>query len=327
MERKRTSTGTAQQHALMNNALPTSGTVLAAQARPRYRPDQPVLWRREGTVQCGSVIVDGVTSADVAWVVGLDGRLPGAQVRAQCPGTSARRLLNAAIAAGAIEDSRMTSEALRWTPGDQRDRVLGDLAAAAHALADPASAIRIVDQRLATSIAVVGDGVMAETLRSVIPACGMTLASGDRAALTVLAERGHPLASAGPSTGEHLGPHLPVRAYGSHGVCGPLVVPGLTPCLRCHDLHRRDGDPGWPLIGVQWAQCAERHTPIDSLLAHQLAGMTVALIRRWIDAPEAVEHWSCMAYRLELPIDVIETEQRPAHPLCGCQWDALARTS
>jgi hypothetical protein len=81
------------------------------------------------------------------------------------------------------------------------------------------------------------------------------------------------------------------------------------------------------LIGVQWAQCAERHTPIDSLLAHQLAGMTVALLRRWIDAREAVEHWSCVAYRLELPMDVIETEQRPAHPLCGCQWDALARTS
>jgi hypothetical protein len=273
------------------------------------------------------VLVDEVTSADVAWVVGLDGRLTGAQVRAQCPGTSARRLLNAAVAAGAIEDARVTSEALRWTPGDQRDRVIGDLAAATHALTDPANAIRIVDRRLATSIAVVGDGVMAELLRSVIPACGMTLASGERAALTVLAERGHPLASAGPSTGEHLGPHLPVRAYGSHGVCGPLVVPGLTPCLRCHDLHRRDGDPGWPLIGVQWAQCAERQTPIDSLLAHQLAGMTVALVRRWIDTPEAVEHWSCLAYRLELPIDVIETEQRPAHPLCGCQWDALARTS
>jgi hypothetical protein len=153
------------------------------------------------------------------------------------------------------------------------------------------------------------------------------LAAAAPVQLTVLAERGHPLASAGPSTGEHLGPHLPVRAYGSHGVCGPLVVPGLTPCLRCHDLHRRDGDPGWPLIGVQWAQCAERHTPIDSLVAHQLAGMTVALLRRWIDAPEAVEHWSCVAYRLELPLDVIETEQRPAHPLCGCQWDALARTS
>jgi hypothetical protein len=55
--------------------------------------------------------------------------------------------------------------------------------------------------------------------------------------------------------------------------------------------------------------------------------MTVALIRRWIDAPELIENWSGIAYRLELPVGVIETEPRPAHPLCGCQWDALARSS
>jgi hypothetical protein len=286
-----------------------------------------VLWRREGTVQCGSTIVEQVSSADVAWVIGLDGHLSGAQVRAQCPGTSARRLLHAAIAAGAIEDARTTSDALRWTPADRRDRVLGDLAAATHACQDPARAIVIVDRRLATSVAVVGDGVMAELLRAVIPACGMTVAAGERASITVLAERGHPLASAGPATGEHLGPHLPVRAYGSHGVCGPLVVPGATACLRCHDLHRRDADSAWPLIGVQWAQCTDRHAPVDSLLAHQLACLTVDLLRRWIDVPEAREDWSGRAYAITGPHAVIECQPRPAHPLCGCQWDALARTS
>lgn len=300
---------------------------LAPDSRPRYRPDQPVLWRRAGTVQCGAVVIDEVTSADVAWVLGLDGSRTGAQVLAECPGTSARRVLNAAMAAGAIEDSRSTSEALRWTPAEHRHRVIGDLASATHALLDPAQAIRVVDRRLATTISVIGEGVMATLLREVIPACGMTLASGDRASLTVLAERGHPLASAGPTSGEHLGAHLPVRAYASMGVCGPLVVPGLTPCLRCHDLHRRDSDPAWPLLGVQWAQCADRHAPIDSLLAHQLAGMTIALIRRWIDAPESVEEWATTAYRLELPSITAQTEQRPAHPLCGCQWDALARSS
>ena len=302
-------------------------TCLAPDSRPRYRPDQPVLWRRAGTVQCGAAIVDEVTSADVAWVIGLDGRLTGAQVRAQCPGTSARRLLNAALDAGAIEDARTTSAALRWTPAEHRDRVLGDLAAATHALSDPGQAMSVVDRRLATTVAVTGDGLMSDLLRNLIADCGMTVATSERAALTVLAERGHPLASAGPATGEHLGPHLPVRAYASVGVCGPLVVPGLTPCLRCHDLHRRDGDPAWPLLGVQWAQCADRHTPIDSLLAHQLAGMTIALIRRWIDAPEAIEQWSCRAYRLRLPIGTVEEETRPAHPLCGCRWDALARSS
>ncbi|MGI9135868.1 MAG: hypothetical protein ACR2JS_02260 [Candidatus Nanopelagicales bacterium] len=300
---------------------------LAPEALPRFRPDQPVLWRRQGTVQCGPAIVERVTSADVAWVIGLDGRLNGAQVKAACPGTSARRLLHAAVAAGAIEDARLTSDALRWTPADGRARVLGDLAAATHAHLDPAQAIRLIDRRLSTSVAVLGDGMLADLLRTLIPACGLSLAVGSRASVTVLAERGHPHASAGPSTGEHLGPHLPVRAYAAMGVCGPLVVPGLTPCLRCHDLHRRDADPAWPLIGVQWAQCADRQAPIDSLLAHHLAGLTVSLLRRWIDEPDSHEQWSCLAYALCLPDLVTEIEERPAHPLCGCQWDALARTS
>jgi hypothetical protein len=300
---------------------------LAPDSLPRYRPDQPVLWRREGAVQCGSTIVDRVSAADVAWVLGLDGHLTGEEVRAQCPGTSARRLLHAAADAGAIEDARVTSEALRWTPAEGRDRVLGDLAAATHVTQEHGEAIRLVDRRLATTIAVTGDGVMADLLRVMIPACGMTIVSGTRAAVTVLAEPGHPLASAGPSTGEHLGPHLPVRAYASQGECGPLIVPGLTPCLRCHDLHRRDADPARPLLGVQWAQCTTRQAPVDSLLAHQLACTTVSLLRRWIDAPDRREEWSCVAYAVALPHYEVRRHARVGHPLCGCQWDALARTS
>ncbi len=322
MERKQPSTGLSPHP----EAMPRL-TALAPDSRPRFRPDQPVLWRRSGTVQCGTAIVDEVSSTDVAWVTGLDGRLTGAEVRAQCPGIAARRLLHAALSAGAIEDARASSEALRWTPAEGRDRVIGDLAGATHALGDPAQAISMVDRRLSTAIAVVGEGIMADLLREVISSCGMSIAAGSRAALTVLAERGHPLASAGPETGEYPGPHLPVRAYADSGVCGPLVVPGVTPCLRCHDLHRRDADPAWPLIGVQWAQCAARHAPVDSLVARQLAATTVMLIRRWIDDPEAITEWSCTAYRLALPCTGVITEHRPAHPLCGCRWDALARTS
>ena len=302
-------------------------SALAPDSRPRFRHDQPVLWRQAGTVQCGRTIVREVSSADVGWVAGLDGRLTWAEVRAQCPSIAARRLLHAALAAGALEDARLTSEALRWTPAEHRDRVIGDLAGAAHAHQDPARAVELVDRRLATSIAVAGEGRMADLLRSLLASCGMSVASGDRAALTVLAERGHPLASAGPETGEYPGPHLPVRAFADTGVCGPLVVPGLTPCLRCHDLHRRDADPAWPLIGVQWAQCAGRHAPVDSVLAQLLAATTAMLIRRWIDEPEVVSEWSCTAYRLELPHATPVAEHRPAHPLCGCRWDALARTS
>ena len=41
-------------------------------------------------------------------------------------------------------------------------------------------------------------------------------------------------------------PHLVATVRGQTGIVGPLVVPGVTSCLRCADLHRRDADPRWP---------------------------------------------------------------------------------
>ena len=37
-------------------------------------------------------------------------------------------------------------------------------------------------------------------------------------------------------------PHLPVRVRDGAGLVGPLVMPGVTSCLRCADLHRSDRD-------------------------------------------------------------------------------------
>ena len=37
-------------------------------------------------------------------------------------------------------------------------------------------------------------------------------------------------------------PHLPVRVRDGAGLVGPLVIPGVTSCLRCADLHRSDRD-------------------------------------------------------------------------------------
>lgn len=45
--------------------------------------------------------------------------------------------------------------------------------------------------------------------------------------------------------------HLPVRVRDGTGLVGPLVIPGVTSCLRCADLHRSDRDPAWPAIAAQ----------------------------------------------------------------------------
>ena len=46
-------------------------------------------------------------------------------------------------------------------------------------------------------------------------------------------------------------PHLPVRVRDGTGLVGPLVIPGVTSCLGCADLHRSDRDAAWPAVAAQ----------------------------------------------------------------------------
>ncbi|HKC29580.1 MAG TPA: hypothetical protein VKB75_16310, partial [Jatrophihabitans sp.] len=96
---------------------------------------------------------------------------------------------------------------------------------------------------------------------------------GERAQLTVLALDG-------PVPDERLdalhaadAPYLAITLGVDHGVVGPLVLPGLTSCLRCADLHRRDRDPAWSALAVQLT-IARRHGPTSSTsVATVLAGV------------------------------------------------------
>jgi len=45
--------------------------------------------------------------------------------------------------------------------------------------------------------------------------------------------------------------HLPIELSGDKVSVGPLVIPGTTACLACLHAHRRDDDPGWPLVAAQ----------------------------------------------------------------------------
>jgi bacteriocin biosynthesis cyclodehydratase domain-containing protein len=46
-------------------------------------------------------------------------------------------------------------------------------------------------------------------------------------------------------------PHLLVRVRDGTGLVGPMVIPGVTSCLRCADLHRSDRDSAWPAVAAQ----------------------------------------------------------------------------
>ncbi|MCP2259644.1 ThiF family protein [Streptoalloteichus tenebrarius] len=68
-------------------------------------------------------------------------------------------------------------------------------------------------------------------------------------------------------------PHLLVRVRDGAGVVGPLVLPGRSSCLTCHDLIRTERDPRWPALA---AQLAGRVQPVDVGCAMATAGLAVS---------------------------------------------------
>ena len=55
---------------------------------------------------------------------------------------------------------------------------------------------------------------------------------------------------------------------------GPLVTPGVTPCVVCVELHRRDDMVGWLEVSSQlWGKRSPLHTPTNQAMAWALLVM------------------------------------------------------
>jgi bacteriocin biosynthesis cyclodehydratase domain-containing protein len=113
--------------------------------------------------------------------------------------------------------------------------------------------------------------------------------------------------------------HLAVRVRDGTGLVGPLVVPGVTSCLGCADLHRRDRDAAWPAVAAQLRDTvgvADRAT----LLA--TAALALSQVNRVIGAVRGSESEPPTSLNATLEFDVhagsIVVRQWPKHPLCSC---------
>ncbi len=113
--------------------------------------------------------------------------------------------------------------------------------------------------------------------------------------------------------------HLAVRVRDGTGLVGPLVVPGVTSCLGCADLHRRDRDAAWPAVAAQLRDTvgvADRAT----LLA--TAALALSQVNRVIGAVRGINSDPPAALSATLEFDVhagsIVARQWPRHPLCSC---------
>ena len=319
---------------------------LAGQApgieRPFLRRDCPLIWRGTEVVQFGAddhaPVLDRMTPALVRWLHRLDGLrtwpqidaefAPDAQESSGPPTTvtydDARRALNAAARAGALDDAAAMPHHWRWLGLAERDRARADRAAAALTCRDSLQANELMDRRHALIVGVIGTGHLAEEISSAVELSGLTLSCGPSPSVDVrvLADGAHPRVVDEVDTPAHERPHLATGLHGSLGIAGPLVVPGVTGCLRCSYLHARDADPHWPVVSLQIASATRRLAvqPHDRLLTRLVAAQAVLLIRLWADDPTALDQWAEHAVEIRLPSGAQRRLARPAHPLCGCRW-------
>ncbi len=112
--------------------------------------------------------------------------------------------------------------------------------------------------------------------------------------------------------------HLPVTVLEGGGVVGPLVVPGVTPCLGCVEQHHTDRDPDWPVLLAQLTPDSPSVSTCDVTLATMLASIACRVVLSSLDG---VPVEPGVAYALSAGEMVPRPRTYAFHPTCGCRWD------
>lgn len=109
-------------------------------------------------------------------------------------------------------------------------------------------------------------------------------------------------------------PHLPVVISDTAVSIGPIVDPGVGPCLYCLQFYRTDADAAWPALSAQlWGR---RSGSESALVAAEVA----AAATRAALARLGVGHAASVHRSMEIDVDTGSTTVREwlPHPQCGC---------
>lgn len=114
--------------------------------------------------------------------------------------------------------------------------------------------------------------------------------------------------------------HLPVRVRDGTGLIGPLVIPGVSSCLRCADLHRSDRDADWPAVAAQLRGVVGNADRPTVLATAALALNQVQRVIDNVDSP-AAEPPATLNTTLEFDVATGTTTVRrwSHHPRCECR--------
>ncbi|GAA1654142.1 hypothetical protein MMUR_50260 [Mycolicibacterium murale] len=115
-------------------------------------------------------------------------------------------------------------------------------------------------------------------------------------------------------------PHLQVRVRDGVGLVGPLVLPGLTSCLDCADLHRSDRDAAWPVVAAQLRDTvgsADRATVLATAALALGQINTVLAAMRGTPGPRPPATLST-TLEFDATSSTITSRHWPRHPRCAC---------
>jgi len=242
---------------------------------PRY----PLVWRSPDGVQFGVAApiatIDGITSADERMI--------------------------AALAEG-------VSESGLGMIGRSAGATGLDVAALLQRVRPALVAPTPVAQRVLVS----GAGATADAVAVAVASTGHSLVS-DHPDLVVLVAN---FVVSPPLYGEWLRrdvPHLPVVVSDATVDIGPVVEPGLGPCLYCLLRDRTERDRAWPAIA---AQLSGRANPADTpVLAGEVAAIVGRLVSSRLERGPASVH---RALSLDIDSGVITATTVTARDDCGC---------
>ena len=119
-------------------------------------------------------------------------------------------------------------------------------------------------------------------------------------------------------------PHLAVRVRDGVGLVGPLVIPGVTSCLRCADLHRSDRDPAWPAVAAQLCHTVGTANRATVLATAALALNEIDHVVRAVSGEDAAGTAAAAPSTLDttLEFDVatgsIVARRWSRHAMCSC---------
>lgn len=133
--------------------------------------------------------------------------------------------------------------------------------------------------------------------------------------------------------------HLVVTTRETQGIVGPFVIPGLTCCAYCLELHRTSADAAWPSV---LAQLLHREQPwctvgVETVLASALAATAALVVLAQLDRPPTTRPGDSQelsvaptlpvlpvneTWEIALPDARLRRRRWSPHPRCGCgAWD------